>query len=350
MSQNNLMLSFPICISKPLVCENPICPMSPWGAPLLYGFKGYVQNEMENKETFIGYEWPIPLIEVQGEFLKNENELLHMRRILNDYFFSKRDELFPLSMKPGDRPDFVFENENKESIGVDLANYTLEDRRDVNARFEKIKDFIRSNYSYELSHLRGHVIYFWWPEIKNTAKPNRTKESLAEILKELKNYQPKPTIVQGNEIPDAHPGLHVGQTKLGANFYAHPIMINAPNTRFFLETGFELGLAFSTHTGVEEVWAEINRLIEGHDNDKTQKLIITAGAPNRKGYVYLSEEHLIRMAIANPKKINKPKNLTDIYVHLWTSGEIYSLYPDTQLLSPAVFPQGFTISCLPFIK
>src|SRR5207248_7792845 len=140
---------------------------------------------------------------------------------------------------------------------------------------------------------------------------------------------------------------HIGETRAGANFYAHPMIGATPSTRLFFETGFELGLAFSTQISVIEIWNEIFRLINKHDKAQITKLVITVGAPNRQGYGYLSDEYMMRIALANPVSLPILMHISNVYSHFWNTGEIHSLYPKIEILSPAVYPDGGVISHFP---
>src|SRR5437016_1499428 len=105
-----------------------------------------------------------------------------------------------------------------------------------------------------------------------------------------------------------------------------------------------VGLAFSTQISAVEIWNEIFRLINKHDKVEITKLVITVGAPNRQGYGYLSDEYMMRIALANPVSLPTLKHISNVYLHFWSTGEIHSLCPKIEILSPPVFPHGGVIS------
>ena len=335
MTSGNLMLSLPFMIKTDMTMEGQIMSLAPWGAPLLLGGFGHSVDK-KAFEIVIAYEWPIPYLSLQEQQSKEKNEATHLKRMLKDYGFSRQEELFENIIRGDDPPDF-YATRKSMKFGVDVAQYTLQDRRHANAKFEEIKEYIANNCSEKLAHLRGFSIYFWYWEANNLDKPHIAPSELKELLDALERYKPNPTIVDGDDLPEHHPGWHVGSTKK-TSFYAHPFTNSAPDTAFFYKIGFKLGPASFTQTNTEN-----------HDHPRISQLILTCGAPNRNGFGYLSDEHLMRMAINNPMLIDIPHHITNILVHFWTTGEIYSLFPQVKLVSPALRPAGITLRHNPFM-
>src|SRR5437588_4855062 len=220
MNTNNFILTLPVTVIRPLTGHSMLYSVSPWGAPFSMGMIGCTPSNESIKELVICHEWPIPIIETQTHFTKEDIENIHLRRLLNDYFFSKQFELFQSVARGSEPPDFFVSSIDEPEIGLDLVQYTSEQRRSANARFEKIKSYILAHYSEKLRKLRGYVIYFWWEDDNGISNPDISDKQMKEILVELEKYLPQPSVTQGNELPEKHPGLHIGETRAGANFYA----------------------------------------------------------------------------------------------------------------------------------
>jgi len=108
-----------------------------------------------------------------------------------------------------------------------------------------------------------------------------------------------------------------------------------PDTAFSAVTGFELGLADTTEHTASGAWAELQRLVTNHDRNGVEWLLVSAGAPNRNGQTFLSEELLARFLFQHPESLSTPTHIKRVTVHIWSTGEAFEVLPSpVQVFGP----------------
>jgi hypothetical protein len=178
------------------------------------------------------------------------------------------------------------------------------------------------------------MIHLWFPEPDRLARPfpRGDEGAVEELVEALRSYEPDiaPLMVAGGEFPNQMPNLGMVTTSAGATFYAAPLVGSVPDSPFFTYLGFEIGLTYTTQHRQSSAWAEVERLVAQHDKQGVDVLLLSAGAPNRNGTVFPSEELVARLLIDNPQTIPAPTHLLEVVLHLWTTGEAYALYPSVE--------------------
>jgi hypothetical protein len=77
------------------------------------------------------------------------------------------------------------------------------------------------------------------------------------------------------------------------------------------------------------ITAEIHRLAESHDKPGVDGLLITAGAPDRNGNIFPSEEAVARFIVENNLGLEKQlKHIRWVWLHSWAAGCGTMLYPN----------------------
>jgi hypothetical protein len=175
------------------------------------------------------------------------------------------------------------------------------------------------------------MVYVWFPGTTGMRFPFKPNDEAAidELLHALLAYQPSPNqlVVLGDALPDPAPDPGMVTTPSGASFYAAPFFNSAPDTLFAATTGFELGLAYTTAHSQTTARAELTRLVQKHDKPGVDWLLISAGAPNRDGQTFVTEEVVGHFLLDHPQPLATPKHIRRVTIHFWSTGEARDLLP-----------------------
>lgn len=337
-----LFQAYPIHIDVPLEVDRVLFSLAPWGCAILSGMRGKDGQQVD--QIILGYEWAIPLWSSKVALSKSEKEELHLARFCTDYALACGQEYCNAIASGQNPPDFVCA-QDVGSVNVDCAQFTLGERRKALQMFESLRQrVLESNVRF--SNLRGYMVYVWFERHTNqgTALPHHPTEEaqIDSLLDALTQCKPDPNrlVIPSENLPAQAPSLGLIRTEHGAIFYVVPFTSGAPSTDFFARCGFELGLAFTSRHDREEVWEELRRIISKHDKEQIDHLVISSGAPNEKGLVYLAEDALVQFAFEQGVQQVAPKHLKVIYLHVWSAGAIVQLWPNPQFF-PQLFPGGF---------
>jgi hypothetical protein len=101
-------------------------------------------------------------------------------------------------------------------------------------------------------------------------------------------------------------------------------------------TGLNVILGFQSGHLIQDEWAQLQKRIERKDKNCTDSLIISAGAPNRAGQCFLSEELLADALLRHPEPV-ATTNLSSVILHFWSAGRAVELRGEQPVeLWPAV--------------
>lgn len=335
----------PVHIQEELECSKMFFNNTPWGSVSIMGLRGVVKSSGINK-VIINHEWPIPLLYLEKDLSKKEVENLHLQRFITDYFLVT-GKIEYSNIIPGDEnnpPDF-FCNFNEKSISIDCVQFTIRNRRTVNALFGKIKSKILNVHRNYFSHLRGYIIYTWFD---NNSYPHKAQdknaiEQIIEMLKTVKS-NPKQLLIPWGELPEQAPDIGAVKTEKGCGFYPIPMLRGYPVTRFFNLTGFEMALSYTSAHSQEEGWIELRRLIQDHDKKEIKHLLITVGGPSKDGLVFLADETLTYFMLEDSIPKLETAYLETIILHIWTKGTIIKLFPEYEVITWGLFPNGLNLA------
>jgi hypothetical protein len=101
--------------------------------------------------------------------------------------------------------------------------------------------------------------------------------------------------------------------------------------------GFEIGFAFTTEHTAATAGSELERLINQHDNAETQWLLVSAGAPDKSGVTFPSEETIAKFVLEHPLPSASPRFIERVTLHFWGSGEAIDIYPGLRRLFGPMF-------------
>lgn len=323
----------------------------PWQAPALTGINGAPTGEPDIRRLAFAFEWPVPyfLSERLGATLsKTERERLHLDQYFTDHLIANGRLPYEGAVKPEQppRPDFVI-NEGSDARGIDCVQLALPTRRGAHGSFRAIRDAVLQQPRQRFVHLAGSMIYVWFERENQLVRPcraGRDRAAIHHIVDALSNYKVDRDRYRTDlalEFPRQHPGWTTEQMEAGGIFYGVPLQ-GYPSTRFFMSTGFELGLAFTSIADAASGWKSLIELLESHDQPGFDHLLVTVGGPDEAGFGYLAEELLLIEMLRDPKDIPKPRYVTKVTLHSWETGEIVDLkwgpdpkqsFPDEMILN-----------------
>jgi hypothetical protein len=122
-----------------------------------------------------------------------------------------------------------------------------------------------------------------------------------------------------------------------AGFYSVPMHGGAPSTAFFARIGFEIGLAYQTTHTREELIEEFLRLVQEHDKEGVDHLLVVAGAPGRNGLSFSSDAYLLDFMLHESFEIPPTKHISKIVLHFWGIGRIIELLPARQEIGTRLY-------------
>ena len=215
--------------------------------------------------------------------------------------------------------------------GIECAQFASATRRRVQALFATIRRGVTRENPERFVKLRGYMIYMWFPEPGGLGLPPKRSDGrfVAEILDALAEYKPDPTavVIPPGPLPDQAPDIRAATTESGCRFYAVPIP-GPVNTGFFADSGFELGVAYTTSHRQAEIGSEVTRLIKTHDKPGVDDLVITVGGPDRNGLAFQSEESLIGLWLDSKPSVEPTECISRTFLHVWSTGAVLQLAPE----------------------
>lgn len=305
-------------------------PWQSWGAS---GLVGHLPGQPEQRQLVVGYEWPIQHFIPLGTVKKGDLENYHLSRYCTDVLLAT-GALPYVGITPGaNPPDFIATADPEGQLGIDCTQFTVPSRRPANSLFGVVRSAILQEPRERFAHLAACAVYMWFGDETVGFLPApgpKEKAKVEAIVSALADYQVDRERMLGPlgaPLPDRLPDHGLDQTVPGTTFYALPMMGAVPATPFFMRTGFELGMVFSTTHDAASVEGEIGRLVEKHDKPGIDHLLITAGGPNRDGFVFPTEEYLISLFAGPSLALPTTQHLSEVTLHLWANGTIIELLP-----------------------
>jgi hypothetical protein len=330
--QGGYFQALPFYLDRACHIDRVILSTLPWGAPGIWGAVGSVTEPEKESALVVAYEWPVPWLRTTQPLGKPQIELLHLQRFRTDQALATGTLPFQDVAEGADPPDFQLRTPDAV-VGLDCSAITMEDRRQAVALFMEVRRRLLEVPHPRLAHLIGFTVYLWFNQGVGLGKPFRRQDEAAadELVEALAGYKPDASkLWVGGEsgLPDPAPDMGISRTESGASFYAVPFTNATPSTVLESYTGFELGLAYTTTQTASAAWAEVQRLASGHDREGVDWLLLSAGAPNRYGQLFASEELLADFITDNPQPLKKPDHIQRVLLHSWGTGRAIQLHPD----------------------
>lgn len=91
-------------------------------------------------------------------------------------------------------------------------------------------------------------------------------------------------------MPERLDNVAFDRSSPGTMFYAIPMRGAVPSSNFFLRTGFEIGMAYSTTVNARAIWQELLRVVRDHDQNTIDHLLIAIREDHSRGRKQCDEE------------------------------------------------------------
>lgn len=228
-------------------------------------------------------------------------------------------------------------------VGLDCARLTTERGLLAQAQFDRLRRAVLEIPRERLAHLSGYHVYVWFPTADGLDLPTRGETAMREVAEALATHSVDTTWLE-HPVPEGSGPPVLNEFSFDdrsiARFYAFPMGIAVPTTRFFTETGFELELALSTRISIADAWIECKRIIAEHDRAPIDHLLLTVGGPTEMGVTFPSEQFVfgdvLPLVDQDPIECG---HLTRVVVHNAVNGEVIQLIPEPGRWAPA-YPGG----------
>jgi hypothetical protein len=302
----------------------------PWQMPGLWAIRGRPADDPTKEIVSISFEWPIPhWASFSNEVAKEALERLHIERCCTDHLLAHGQPLYTRLDRGDDPPDFVAAMPDGTSTALDATQLRTSARLAAQGQFERIRTAMLEQPRDRIAQLAGHQVYLWFATERGLGLPNRTAGATDEVVDALCAYTPDTSWLLAQADAEGIGTFTESdiQDAAGCQFYAADFREAVPATEFCARTGFELALGFQTTHGMDAAWIELARLVEQKDKPEIQTLIVSVGAPNRRGIAYPSEEFLLDLALQTGLPEIAPNHLESVIVHSWTTGRAIQVYP-----------------------
>jgi hypothetical protein len=356
--QGGFMHMLPVVLPEGMTLTYLSFAMLPWLAPSYSGVVGTTAANAPEATVAVTFEWPITWLRTIQEIPKVEREILFVRRFSADQVLATGMHAFS-NVRPGlhpNRPPDTTVTTDQGALGVESTCLTLEDRRRAHALFKRLRRPVLEQEPGVFAKLAGYMIYVWFQEpgrLPGLALPLKKNddEATMELLRELAAYTPQPgqMWMPSGPPPEQAPALPLATTSAGAQFYAIPLVGNAPSTMLYTFAGFELRLAFTSLLTAQAAWQEIQRLVDQHDQAGVDILLITSGGPDQHGQIFPAEEAIASFLLETPIGLTRqPSHIKRVFLHSWTTGQAAELHPTVKTMFGPLY-QSFLPEHYPLI-
>jgi hypothetical protein len=346
-------LAYPIFLPKGATLEHFLVGPSPWGMPLALGVAG--TTDRSEPAVWLSLEQPVAWMRPDARLDKAFVEFAHLQRFAADArLASGADPYTAIEQNQTDPPDFFAWQEDGARVGVELAAFSIEERRQAQALFGVLKKRLIDQQRHRTGHLAGTcvVVRFGEGQNPNTRPPRTTDEAAAdELIEALVTYRPdverlRVDLADGG--PVQLPPLGDITTPRQATFFAMPLLNASPTGLFHTLTGFEIALSYTTCHTAATVGETLDRLVQDHDKPGVDVLVLSVGAPDRNGAMYPLEQFLSDLYLTHPRVLTT-NNIARVIMHRWGTGDAFDLLPDPpQRLWPPLYA-GVVPAHQPFV-
>lgn len=226
---------------------------------------------------------------------------------------------------------------------VELAQFTTAERRRALGLLRLVKRAILYGAGNRFDHLRNRLVFLGF-EGPNGLPPRATDdEAVAAVLAQLDTIDPGPGPRSLPETLDRDGfAVQLINQPLGSGAAACFPLPLLPQSPLAQTCGFEIAASMTVTVRVRDTEQELARLVDQHDVDVNDILLVSAGAPSRAdGFGLVSEEVAVEPWIARTMTFPRPRHLKRILLHRWSFGDVYEIYPEYRVLvDPAISSQG----------
>jgi hypothetical protein len=226
-------------------------------------------------------------------------------------------------------PDFVVESDG-HPLGLDCAALALGSRRRADAMFTAFMARLAESTDKPFPNLQACDVVLWFRHGRS-APPGRADEAaIGEVVDTLERIEVDrakiadfAAEVAKNGFPAQFPQGMPIVDKGWFGLQVTPVPGWQARSPIATQLGFNPILHFSVR--VDEVHEEIRRLVQSHDNPRTEHLVLSAGPPNRDGMCFRAESFADLVLRERPLKAVPTSHIRRISVHIWITGEIFDI-------------------------
>lgn len=331
-------MSLPFEVAQDLQVNRTFVRTTPWVYPATEGFEGTRPATGESVIIVMG-EMPLHFFTWLRPVTKEELEELHLQKFLTDFCIATGTRPYLELSRGSEPPDFVCQTPNG-TRRVDCTQFIVGSRRAAHAMFRSIRSAIFDAGPDRFSHLCGLLLWVWADTKRARLDLPLRAPARQELLDALADFefQPDAGVSSGSDLPQEAPNFHIHRSSSGWRFYGIPFMNALPTSPFFIKMGFEIAFNYPTEHSAPELWAELERVILQHDQSSVDDVVISVGAPDRDGYIYLGEDALFEFMVREmPMPALTLAYTKRVLVHRWESGEIVQLYPAVETIGGALY-------------
>ena len=224
---------------------------------------------------------------------------------------------------PKDPPDVLAFVDGRE-FGIEATQFLLpksdlDKSKSIVGRwmmFDRLRSSIlRDGDPQDFAHHSGMVVVVWFggmSEDREGGLPPRRSTDLESAVAELRRVTPPPPVTEMVDNPDVV--RWSDDRSIGLTWIPLPV---GYTSRFFEQLQFELALAYDVTVKRSDLRTELRRLVEAHDTDESDILVVTINAPIRSGLEFPSSGLLARMLFEDGEPLQgwQPSRINRIALH-----------------------------------
>ena len=276
----------------------------------------------ENSDKVQGFE---------GEVDKTRLERFHLECYRADHVLQFGEAPFE-EVVAGDRPDFTVISRD-EKIRLDCAALADHHRRLGFRLMDHLRErLIAGGGGRDFSGVAGCVLSVWFGARLDDLPPKRWDDSiidpLLDAIAECKvDHAAIARLIQevaARGFPQVLPPvIATGKTPdESAGFTANALLAPTEGARFSTGLGFEIQLHLPEQVTYSSARANLNRIVNQHDQPQIEHLLLTAGAPDRTGTRFPGEEVIAGFLAEQPGFSVETEHLQRVTLHLWSTRRI----------------------------
>lgn len=266
-----------------------------------------------------------------GEVDKARLERFHLECYRADHVLQFGDAPFE-EVAAGDRPDFIVTARDAQ-VRLDCAALADHHRRLGFRLMHHLRErLIAGGGGRDFSGVAGCLLSVWFGENLDELPPKRWDDSIIEPLldavadckvdhaaiarltqevAERGFPQVLPPVIETGKTPDE-----------SAGFVANAVLGPTEGVRFSTGLGFEVQLHLPEQVTYGSAQANLDRIVNQHDQPQIEHLLLTAGGPDRTGMRFPGEEVIAGFLAEQPALFVEVQHLRRVTLHLWSARRI----------------------------
>jgi hypothetical protein len=238
--------------------------------------------------------------------------------------------------EPGDDPpDFIVRDTAGVSRGLDCSTYGLSQRRTAHTLFEQLQVRLAAGAGgRSFDGIQGCVLGVWFGSTLDDLPPRRSddtiikplldamadcvvdREALADYFAETGGRPPT--------VGSQGPPLSKGEISDGlAGFVANVVAPTGIGLGDGL--GFAVQLTMGDRVPLSRALGVLQKLVTDHDKAEISHLLVSAGAPDRRGRRFVGEEAVARFLLDHGEVTVRANCIERVSVHLWGERSIHEI-------------------------